>query len=50
MIKEKIQLKMISSTRNDKRKNPIENDLYQGDVFYISCIASKKQLESFIMI
>ena len=22
-------------------------DLYQGDVFYISCIASKKQLESF---
>ena len=40
------QLDFIS-TRNDKRKNPIENDLYQGDVFYISCIASKKQLESF---
>ena len=28
-------------------KNPVENDLYQGDVFYVSCIASKKQLESF---
>ena len=42
----KQQLDFIS-TRNDKRKNPIENDLYQGDVFYVSCIASKKQLESF---
>ena len=42
----KQQLDFIS-TRNDKRKNPVENDLYQGDVFYVSCIASKKQLESF---
>lgn len=42
----KQQLDFIS-TRNDKRKNPTENDLYQGDVFYVSCIASKKQLESF---
>ena len=40
----KQQLDFIS-TRNDKRKNPIEKDLYQGDVFYVSCIASKKQLE-----
>lgn len=42
----KQQLDFIS-TRNDERKNPVENDLYQGDVFYVSCIASKKQLESF---
>ena len=42
----KQQLDFIS-TRNDKRKNPIENNLFQGDVFYVSCIASKKQLESF---
>ena len=42
----KQQLDFIS-TRNDKRKNQTENDLYQGDVFYVSCIASKKQLESF---
>lgn len=42
----KQQLDFIS-TRNDKRKNPIENNLFQGDVFYVSCIASKKQLEGF---
>ncbi|MCU6737331.1 HAD family hydrolase [Clostridium ammoniilyticum] len=42
----KQQLDFIS-TRNDKRKNPVENNLFQGDVFYVSCIASKKQLESF---
>ena len=42
----KQQLNFIK-TRNDERKNPIENDLYQGDVFYISCISTKEQLESF---
>ena len=42
----KQQLDFIS-TRNDKRKNPVENNLFQGDVFYVSCIASKKQLGSF---
>lgn len=42
----KQQLDFIN-TRNDQRKNPIENHLFEGNVFYITCIASKELLESF---
>ena len=42
----KQQLDFIS-TRNDKRKNPIKDHLFKGNVFYITCIASKELLEGF---
>lgn len=37
------------STRNDIRKTPINNnkDLYDGDIFYISCISTKEILDPF---
>lgn len=37
------------STRHDIRKNPIQQSepLFSGDVFYISCIATKEKLEPF---
>lgn len=36
------------ATRNDIRKNPLDDDsLYYGDVFYISCISTKEKLDPF---
>lgn len=42
----KQQLDFIN-TRNDQRKNPIKDHLFKGNVFYITCIASKELLEGF---
>lgn len=38
----------INSRKNDKRMKPInsQNDLFKGDIFYITCIDEKQKLES----
>lgn len=40
--------KFIDSRKNDKRDNPVsdETDLFQGEMFYITCIDEKEKLES----
>lgn len=47
-LSEKEELDFVA-TRNDVRKHPIEHQdhLYDGDVFYISCISKKEILDPF---